>query len=328
LKLEQSRLNNDRSFVVGHLNKGLGQSSPNSMQRATNLVEEAVMEKSDFDNFLAALGKASDTAQSVFYVLIIVYIAMLLYGLYAFVYPVRQFVYVDTDLKIRCLYDPGDPKCVQVKGSVERAKQPPRLDQETEHVFREHELQLFYDNSVAARNFTFPIFGWETDRVFFWLFFPLVGVIGYYIVWLALSRQGAMFRFLLNCNRNDALRLRLILSTLMITAPLSGEHAEITPFYQAIWRALAILVFLIPIINSLLAISDTTNAIPVIRDGSPFLDGWTTLQSLPRLAFEVLVLALQVALFRKLVTLARRFVRDQNEAEHLIAMLEARSETA
>jgi hypothetical protein len=37
---------------------------------------------------------------------------------------------------------------------------------------------------------------------------------------------------------------------------------------------------------------------------------------------------LQVALFHKLVALARRFGRDQNEAEHLIAMLEVHSETA
>ena len=285
------------------------------------------MEKSDFDNFLAALGKASDTAQRVFYVLIIVYIAMLLYGLYAFAYPVRQFLYDDADLRIRCLYDPGNPKCVPPKGSMESAK-PPQLDQETEHEFRAHVLQLFYDNSVAARNFTFPILGWETDRVYFWLFFPLIGMIGYYIVWLALSRLGATFRFLLNRNRHDALRLRLILSTLMITAPLRGEHAEITPFYQAIWWALAILVFLIPIINSLLAISDTTNAIPVIRDGSKFLANWSTPQSLPRLAFEVLALALQGTLFHKLCALARRFGRDQSEAEHLIAMLEVHSETA
>jgi hypothetical protein len=78
---------------------------------------------------------------------------MLLYGLYAFAYPVRQFLYDDADLRIRCLYDPGNPKCVPPKGSVESAK-PPQLDQETEHEFRAHVLQLFYDNSVAARNFT------------------------------------------------------------------------------------------------------------------------------------------------------------------------------
>jgi hypothetical protein len=55
---------------------------------ATNtVIAEAVMEKSEFDDYFAVLGKASDQTRSVLYVFIIVYIAMLLYGLNAFVIP-------------------------------------------------------------------------------------------------------------------------------------------------------------------------------------------------------------------------------------------------
>jgi hypothetical protein len=281
------------------------------------------MDKSEFDDYFAELGKASDRAQSVLYVFIVVYIAMLLYGLTVFVYPAWQLLYDQANLQARCRYQSEDLKCSSLKEFVANAKLPPQLQKTMEDNFWSHQLQLFYDRSVNDRTFKFPILGWETDRDFFWLIFPLIGMISYYIVWLALSRLAGMFRFLLDRNRSDAVRLRLIGSTLMLTTPLSGEHPEITPFYQAIWRMLTAIVFFLPIFITLLAISDLTNAIPAIRDwkGMEFLNGWTGI-SLIKLGFEVLTLMLQVALFIKLITLARRFGRDQTEAGHLIAMLE------
>ena len=48
------------------------------------------MDKSEFDDYFAELGKTGDRAQSVLYVFIVVYIAMLLYGLTAFTVTSRR----------------------------------------------------------------------------------------------------------------------------------------------------------------------------------------------------------------------------------------------
>ncbi len=242
-------------------------------------------------------------------------------------------------------FDLGDLLVDQVQGILEVAVQRHTFGQERFHgraaelaaaraptrdvavanAFMSHELQLFYDDSVAVRTFKFPIFGLETDRDLLWLIFPLIGMIAYYIVWLALGRLAGMFSFLLGRNRTDAVWLRLIQSTLVITTPLNTERdSEITPFYQAIWRVLTLLVFAIPIIVTLLTIADQTNAIAYfIRQvpGEKFMKD-PTAAFLVKLVFQVLVLLLQLGLLGKLIALSVRFGRDQSEAARLIAALE------
>jgi hypothetical protein len=139
-----------------------------------------------------------------------------------------------------------------------------------------------------------------------------------------------MFRFLLDRNRADAARLRLIQSTLIITTPLSSELGEVSPFYQLIWRFIAVLVFAIPIIVSLLTIADQTNAIAVFIRRVPNEEFMKepTYAFLTRLTFEILIVLLQLGLFGKLIALGRRFGRDQSEASRLIAVLEAQDSTA
>ena len=286
------------------------------------------MEKSEFDDYFAVLGKASDQTRSVLYVFIIVYIAMLLYGLNAFVYPTGQFIYNQLNLHARCLYHPEGAKCEtpEIKSFLAGSKLPPPPEENLERSLWSHQLEHFYDNSAALRTFKFPILGWETDMEFHWLIFPLIGMISYYILGLAFSRTIEMFRFLLNRNRTDAVRLRLIQSTVVITTPLGGEHSEHMLIYRATWQVLALFVLAIPIIISLLTISDLTNAIPAIRDGATFLDRWTA-ASLTKLAaeltFQVITVAVQLALFGGLVKLGLRFGRYQKETRHLIAALEA-----
>jgi hypothetical protein len=218
-------------------------------------IAEAVMEKSQFDDYFAVLGKASDQARSVIYVFIIVYIAMLLYGLNTFVYPHGQLTYTELRLQVRCLYHPEGAQCQtrEIQEFLASSKLPPPPEENTENIERSlwtHKLQLFYDDSVTRRTFKFPILGWETDLEFLWLIFPLIGMISYYILGLSLSRTIELFRFLLNRNQTDAMRLRLVHSTVVITAPLGGEHSEIKLFYRAIWQVLALFVLAIPIIIS------------------------------------------------------------------------------
>ncbi len=282
------------------------------------------MEKAEFDDYFAVLDKASDRARSVIYVFIIVYIAVLLYGLNAFAYPARQYTYDNMNLQVRCRYHRDDSECNSLKKLLSTAERSPQLDDAIEKNLWSHELQLFYDDSVAVRTFKFPIFGLETDRDLLWLIFPFIGMIGYYIVWLVLGRLATTFRFLLNSNQSDPVRLRLIQSIVVITTPLNPEHGEMSPFYQVVWRTLASLVFVIPVIVTLLTIADQTNAIPTLilhRKGEHLFED-STIPAIVRVMFDALVLLLQLGLFSELIALGRRFGRDQRETERLIGALE------
>ena len=285
------------------------------------------MEKAEFDDYFAVLDKSADRARSVVYAFIIVHIAVLLYGVYAFAYPARQFTFDVVNLQIRCFYQPDDPKCGDyvTPDFPTSALGPPDLRQAIGQSFRDHLLTLFYDESVAGRTFKFPLFGLETDRDLLWLIFPLIGIIGYYIVWLALGRLASLLRFLIGRNQTDPIRLRLILAILVITTPLNTETEEITPLFQFIWRALAILVFAIPIIVIVLMMLDQTNAIAAFVRQVPhevFLKNRSP-GVFAQLICEALVLLTQAGLFRNLIALAISFGRDQTQAQRLIAALEA-----
>ena len=110
------------------------------------------MEKVDFDDYFAGLEKASDRTRSVIYAFIIVYIAVLLYSLSAFAYPARQLTYDYVNLLVRCFDNVGDKQCDQVAADVARSKDPPQLEKAVANAFMSHELQLFYDDSVAVRD--------------------------------------------------------------------------------------------------------------------------------------------------------------------------------
>lgn len=287
------------------------------------------MEKNDFDDHFKVLDKAGDRTRSVMYAFIIINIALLMYSLNVFTYPVQQYAFDDVNLQVRCRYQTSkDPKCDQVKDALAHETENPRLTDKIEQDFLDHQLSLFYDNSVALRTFKAPILGFETDRDLLWLIFPLIGMVSYYIVWSALAQLVGVFRFLVDRNQTDAMRLRMLKSILVISAPLSDERGgEITLFYQILWRVIAIVVFAIPFIVTALMIADQTNAIATfIRQvpGEKFLyQPSGTFQA--ELAFEAVLLLLQLGLLSKLIGLGIRFGRDQGEAERLIATLEARS---
>jgi hypothetical protein len=115
----------------------------------------------------------------------------------------------------------------------------------------------------------------------------------------------------------------------VITTPLNTERSsEMAPFFQVIWRVLALLVLAIPIIITLLTIADQTNFIAaVIRqvEGEHLMKDPTIVFQV-KLAFQILVLLLQIALLSNLVILGVRFGRDQSEAGRLVMSLEAVSD--
>jgi hypothetical protein len=276
------------------------------------------MEKQEFDDYFKVLDKGSDRVRSVLYAFIIINVALFMYGVNVFTYPAQQYTFDEVNLQVRCRYQQPEPaKCDSVKGALARVAENPRLMGKIEEAFWGHQLNLFYDNSVALRTFKAPILGLETDRDLLWMIFPLVGMVGYYIVWLALVRLSSAFRFLLERNRNDAMRLRLIQAALVISAPLNNEGGgDIPPFFQMLWRLIAIVVFAIPVIVTLLMIADQTNAIAVFIhqvEGQQFLLH-PSRPFLAKLAFEALFLVFELGLFGKLMELGVRFGRDQGEA--------------
>jgi hypothetical protein len=290
------------------------------------------VDKADFDDYFQILDKASDRARSVLYTFIIINIALLMYSVNVFTYPVQQYSFDDINLEARCRYEKAAPnpsssdtKCDRIREDLARVTASPQLAMELEQQFWSHQLDLFYDKSVALRTFKAPILGLETDRDLLWLIFPLLSIIGYFIVWSAFIRFGTLFRFLLLHNERDAMRIRRIQSTVVISAPLSGsDSSDITPFYLTLWRFVATVVFAIPIIVSLLMLADQTNAIAAYIRRIPnerFLK-YSSTPFLTQLAIECGLLLLQIGLFTKFYQFGISFGRDQDEAERILAKLD------
>jgi len=272
------------------------------------------MTDKEFDAYFSRLDKASDSTRSIIYVFIIVYIAVLLYALNAFVYPVRQHNYEDILLQVECRYDRTN-KCERFKEFLDSVDVPPALKDEVEKSLWEHKLQLFYDDSVSVRTFQFPVFGITTDRDLLWIIFPLLGVIAYLIILIALQRLVATFVFIMNRNKNDPVRLRLILSTLMLSSP---RNAEVSLFFQSVWYAMALFIFSIPIIVCVLTIADQLDIIAFFGDGQLRFDRQSWL-FVSRFTAQVVFLVLQVMLLVRLITMSKGFGRSQLEAQKLVA---------
>lgn len=285
------------------------------------------MEKPEFNDFFNALDKAGDRVRSVVYIFVVLNIALLMYVVNVFAYPVQQFLFDDMKLQIQCRYQSEPKKCQIVAPELAHINDAPRLKDQIERDFWNHQLYASYDKSVALRTFKMPILGLETDRDLLWMIFPLIGMVSYFILWSALVQLAQIFRFLLDRNDADATRLRLMQSAVVITAPLSdGAGGEMTRFYRLLWQIVAMVILAIPPIVTMFVIADQTNAIPhfIYRlDGEPFLKDPTG-GLWAKLAFEVVLLLLQSGLFIRLAILGLHFGADQGDAERLIADLEGR----
>ena len=278
------------------------------------------MTDKEFDVYFSRLEKVSDSTRSIIYVFIVVYLALLMYALQTFGYPAREFTYENILLQAKCRYDSNRTSTCEplLKDILDQVNIPPALKDDLEKDFWEHKLQRFYDDSVAQRTFQFPVFGATTDRDLMWLIFPLPGVIAYLIILFALRQRVATFRFIMNKNKNDPLRLRLILSTLM----LSSLNAEFNPIVRTVWYAAAAFIVSMPIIVCALTIFDQIDGIAWIRQGHPNWELWQSSGFVLRFEILLVFLGLQGILFASLITLLRAFGRHQREAQSLVASLD------
>ena len=265
------------------------------------------MTDKEFDVYFSRLEKSSDSTRSIIFVFIVVYLALLMYALQTFGYPARQFTYDDVLLQVKCRYESNrTSKCEPLsKGLLDEVNVPPALKDDLEKDLWKHKLQLFYDDSVAQRTFQFPVFGATTDRDLMWLIFPIPGVIAYLIIWLALRQLVETFLFIMNRNKNDPLRLRLILSTLMLSSP----SAEFNLLIQTVWYATAGFIVSMPIIVCVLMIFDQIKL-------------WQSPGVVLRFTILLVFLTLQGVLLARLVALFRDFGRNQREAQWLVAGLD------
>jgi hypothetical protein len=303
-------------------------------------MDEPNMSKPVFDDYYKVLDKASDRARSVLYVFIVVHLAVLLYGLYGFAYPARQYNYDEVREYIQCLHEPMNGVCTKRAKAADKtwpeANEPiktwPDVKEPIGQTFWAHQMQLSYDESVAARTFKFPIFGLETDRDLLWLIFPMIGIIGYFIVWAGLTRLSGMFKFLWDRNWSDPVRLRLIQSTVVSSRPVSNHGRVLTGIYQIVWELVAVLVFAIPVFVVLLMMADQTNAIATLIHKVPnqhfLFENWSFLAKskapkLIQLAVEAVFLVLQIGLLIEIGTFANAFHRDQMAIDQRVAELEA-----
>ena len=284
------------------------------------------MTTDEFGEYFKVLDKASERLRNVIYVSVIIFTAMLIYGINAFAYPASQYAFDAVDLAARChAVDNLNPKCSKPK-KVETVQSflPPPVPGLYEDLSR-HQLQSAYDESIKDRTFAFPVFGLNTDRDLLWILFPLVGIFGYYIMLLALDSVTRLFKFILDENQTDIFRLRLIQSTLVITTPLTrGKKirgiGDMGPVVRFMWRAVATLIYAIPMIVSALIMMDQMNVLPVYLykvDGELFFDSPSNLL-IAQLVAEGVLFVVQTALLVTLMGHARSFGECQERVELLI----------
>lgn len=189
-----------------------------------------------------------------------------------------------------------------------------------------HKLASIHDKSAKIIDFTFPILGFKTDRNWIWFIMPLIGVLTYYLVWFAIVSTVTTFEFLSNDSKNlenkqeKALRLRLLLSTQMLTAPLNKSSNEVSRFHADCWKILAITIFSTPIIIDLIIIADQLHLIEFVRGdfgkcsinqiGKEIRYDFTQYHPLllsGRIIFEIAVVVFQFSLMRQMAILLNRF---------------------
>ncbi len=324
------------------------------------------MRDEEFDDYFKVLQDASDRLRTVIYAFIIVNIALLLYAISAFVYPVNQFAYDTVNLNARCVIDvdkttnnadlgrsggasanvKSDPSCAPIAQWLKDHKVTPDMSHDVSVSIWEHQLANAYDESVKTRSFSFPVFGLQTDRDILWIMFPLVGIIGYYILLLALDSVNRTFSYLLDSNPDHPVRQRLLHSTLVITTPLKnkqvlnaikktelsnnskkiriGKKIREVPdagvIIQYMWRVLALLICSIPIMVVIMMMLDQINLIPalIFQKAGEILVWPPSLGLGTKLSIEALLLACECWLLYILVLHGLFFGKCQAEVEALI----------
>jgi hypothetical protein len=288
------------------------------------------MSKEDFAAYFAALEKSSDRARSLIYIFTIVSITVLFYVINSFVYPSRQFTFELIKQIVECRYDTTTPNqiCTDLGPTfIKKLTAPPQLQKDMEKDWWQHQLNLFYDDSVSTRTFQFPFFGITADRDLVWMIFPFLGILQYYLIWLALARAKSLFCFLAEQNKSDPTRLRLILSTQLLTSPLNDQSSELSKVHQTVWKILAISVFFIPIVASLITILDQTNLLAILRGSDALALANVNFQHTPgfilRFVIELGLLAFQGIVLAQLMGIGMAFGRDQSVAQRSIAHAES-----
>jgi hypothetical protein len=229
------------------------------------------MSKEDFAAYFSSLEKSSDRARSTIYIFTVVYIAVLFWAL-NLVYPSRQIVFNTISKNVVSRYtEPSGENCKTSKNPLcsQDHKITPQEQQGIQDIEKgiwQNQLNSAYNDSLSLRTIQLPIFGLTTDRDFAWVIFPFLGILGYYLVWLALARVRSLFRFLFEQNHSEPTRLRLILSTQQLTSPFNDQSIEFSQFHQTIWKCLAASVFCIPILASVITIFDQTNVLAILRN--------------------------------------------------------------
>jgi hypothetical protein len=208
----------------------------------------------DFKLLIDTLEKASNRTRSVYYFFSIIYIAITLYAVNAFVFSIsrarldefRTFV---TNCQAQVT---ATPHCANLALSLHNNDIDKKDKSEFLKAFDEagakHRQDTYLDEIAANRKFTFPLFGVNVDEDYFWLMNSLIGVIFYFVLISALGNEAELFGFMIDKAGQDEARIRLVLSSQVLSSP--SDHHE-----QRLYRLKTILlrsVLLLPIVTGLL----------------------------------------------------------------------------
>lgn len=229
------------------------------------------LEREDFAACFATLEKSADRTRSTIYVFLIVYAAVAVYTLNAFIYPARQFRFETVKAQLadiaHCRMDPQD-----LVPSTRNSSKPPTCDAllrgnafsrevtaqygSIEQDYLGHVVQRTQDDSARIADFTVPVVGVVTDRDWFWLINALAGVLVYYMIIACFETYIRMLDYLLTQSTGNAARLRMILTTIVLTAPHHLKSKRRVLSSAAIWRVFLPLLMGLPIVVSALLVRD------------------------------------------------------------------------
>jgi len=120
-----------------------------------------------------------------------------------------------------------------------------------------------------------PLFGVNVDIEFFWLVMSILGPLMYFILYSNISNEIEQFNYLADYSMSDAVHLRLILATQVLSSPVDYRVNKIIGFYLWFKALQFYTVLLIPILTSILWVLHVTHIKRVI--GNPFyVESWQT----------------------------------------------------
>ena len=198
--------------------------------------------REEFNDVLGSLHKSSETSRAIFSTFFLIYAAVAMYALSAYVWPQEaervHAMSQDLTRAIPCIFldkaDTATANCGKDHTNIimhpvvfEQIKErvPPEQKRQYETLVREvnvriyaHRLEKMLDASYEASLFSVPLAGVKIDRNLFGYMNAVAGIFFYCILLSALENQIMLLQFILPASTGSLLRMQMVNASQVFTA--------------------------------------------------------------------------------------------------------------